>query len=335
MNSQTQIYLAPFQGITTYTYREVYSKYFGGIDKLFTPFFTGNQKPKSVKKRAYEFNFPYQNNVEVVPQMLSKDAVEIARFANFCDDKGFKEVNWNLGCPYPRVANKKRGSGMLPYPDMVNEILEKVMPEIDINFSIKCRLGYFSEDEILDLMDVFNSYKISELTIHARIGKQLYTGDVRIEAMKKAISKSQIDMAYNGDIFSVPDFIELQNNLETIDNWMIGRGLLVDPFLPLKIKNEQVPDLSEQKEIVSKFITDLYLAYRKRMNDRQQSTGALKELWRYMSYSFTNSQKILNSIKKTRSLDDYEEVVANVFQQYEWVGSDAGLYRKYLKRKAD
>lgn len=335
MNSQTHIYLAPFQGITTYTYREVYSKYFGGIDKLFTPFFTGNQKPKSLEKRAYEFNFPYQNNVEVVPQMLSKDAVEIARFANFCDDKGFKEVNWNLGCPYPRVVSKKRGSGMLPYPDMVNEILEKIMPEIDINFSIKCRLGYFEEDEILDLMDVFNSYNISELTIHARIGKQLYGGNIRIEAMKKAISKSSIDMAYNGDIFSVADFIELQNNLETIDNWMIGRGLLVDPFLPMKIKNRLVPKLTEQKEIAYKFITDLYLAYRKKMNDRPQSMGALKEFWGFMSYSFSNSQKIFNSIKKTRSFDEYEEVVANVFQQYEWVGSEAGLFKQHLNRKND
>ena len=335
MISNHNIYLAPFQGITTYTYREVYSKYFGGIDKLFTPFFTGNQKPKSLEKRAYEFNFPYQNNVEVVPQMLSKDAVEIARFANFCDDKGFREVNWNLGCPYPRVANKKRGSGMLPYPEMVNEILEKVMPEIDINFSIKCRLGYFSEEEIIDLMDVFNSFKISELTVHARIGKQLYTGDVRIEAMKKAISKSSIDMAYNGDIFSVDDFKEIQNNLETIDNWMIGRGLLVDPFLPMKIKNEHYPDLSEQKEIAYKFITDLYLAYRKKMNGSPQSTGALKELWGFMSYSFPNSQKILNRIKKTRSLDEYEEVVANVFNDNDWVGSDAKLYSMYLNKKTD
>ena len=332
MNLQTHIYLAPFQGITTYTYREVYLKYFGGIDKLFTPFFTGNQKPKSLEKRAYEFNYPYQNNVVVVPQMLSKDAVEIARFANFCYDKGFKEVNWNLGCPYPRVANKKRGSGMLPYPELVNEILENVMPEIDINFSIKCRLGYFSEKEILDLLDVFNSYKISELTIHARIGKQLYAGDVRIQAMKNAISKSQIEMAYNGDIFSTSDFKKLHNELTTIDKWMIGRGLLVDPFLPMKIKNRQVPELSEQKEIVYKFITDLYLAYRKKMNDRPQSTGALKELWGFMSYSFTNSQKILNSIKKTRSLDEYEEVVAAVFKNNEWEGSDAGLYKKYLKK---
>jgi len=119
---------------------------------------------------------------------------------------------------------------MLPYPEMINEILGKVIPETDIKFSIKCRLGYFSEDEILTLIDVFNSSNIDELTIHARIGKQLYAGDVRIEAVKKAILKGAGNIVYNGDIFSVSDFIKIQDDLKTTNHWMIGRGLLVDPF---------------------------------------------------------------------------------------------------------
>jgi len=329
MIQQPQIYLAPFQGITTYTYREVYTKYFGGVDKLFTPFFTGKQKPNSQLKRAFEFNFTHHNGVEVVPQILSKEPDEIAQFANFCDRKGFSEVNWNLGCPYPRVANKKRGSGILPYPDMISEILEKVMSEIDINFSIKCRLGYFEEDEILKLMDVFNSHKIYELTIHARIGKQLYAGDVRIEALKRAISKSKIDIVYNGDVFSKNDFERISDNIK-LDNWMIGRGLLADPFLPIKIKNEYTPELLEQKELAYKFITDLYLAYRKKGNNKPQSIGVVKELWGFMAYSFNNPQKVFNTIKKAKSFDEYEEIVAAVFRNYDWVGSDAGLYKLHL-----
>lgn len=331
MTPRPKIYLAPFQGITTYTYRQVYTKYFGGIDKLFTPFFTGNQKPKSITKRAYEFNYTRQNNVEVVPQLLSKDADEIIRFANFCNEKGFNEINWNLGCPYPRVANKKRGSGMMPYPDLVNDILEKVMPTIEIDFSIKCRLGYFAEDEILDLTAVFNSFNISELTIHARIGKQLYAGDVRIEALKRVLLQNRIVAVYNGDIFSVSDFKNFQNKLKSIDRFMIGRGLLVDPFLPIKIKTGKVPELSEQKEIAYKFITDLYIAYRKKINDKPQATSVLKELWSFMAFSFNNPQKVFNSIKKTRSFDEYEEAVATVFHNFDWVGSDGGLFKMHLQ----
>ncbi len=325
-----KIYMAPFQGITTFTYREVYSKYFSGIDKLTTPFFVGNQKPNGTTKKALEFNFTHHNRVEVVPQMLSKDADELSKFAEFCHNKGYSEINWNLGCPYPRVANKKRGSGMLPYPEMVHDILTKVMANIDINFSIKCRLGYFDDDEILALMDVFNLFNISELIIHARIGKQLYAGDVRLDALTAAVSKSKLPIVYNGDIFSKNDFENIRIKVN-VDRWMVGRCLLVDPFLPQKIKEGYAPDLEEQKHIVYKFITDLYLAYRKSRNNKPQSIGVVKELWGFLAYSFSNPQKIFNAIKKTKSFDEYEEVVAQVFKRYDWLGSDAELLAKRLK----
>lgn len=326
MNSNPSLYLAPFQGITTYTYREVYTKYFKGIAKLFTPFYPGGNSTKGLSKRAFELNFTHQNGVEVVPQVLSKDADEIIRFANFCDEKGYKEINWNLGCPYARVANKKRGSGILPYPIMVNEILKDVMPQISINLSIKCRLGYFSEDEILTLMDVYNTYNLNELTIHARLGKQLYSGDVNMDAFKKAMDMSQIPMVYNGDIFSEKNYLTKKDELDPINLWMIGRGLLVDPFLPMKIIGIDVPDNEEQKRIAYKFITDLYLSYRKKTNDRLQAISVMKELWGFMSYSFDNPQKIFNKIKKTTSFDAYEEVVARAFKENNWLGSEGELY---------
>lgn len=321
MDTIPKIYQAPFQGITTYTYREVYTNYFGGVDKLFTPFFTGVHKSKSLEKKAAELNFTHQNGIEVVPQVLSKDADEILRFADVCQNKGFKEINWNLGCPFPRVANKKRGSGILPYPEMVNSILEKTMPRLDIDFSIKCRLGYFSEEEIIELMDVFNLYEISEITIHARIGKQLYTGDVRLEAFKDALGKSKADIVYNGDIFSKKGFEKYNTDFKTVNKWMIGRGMLYNPFLPAIVKGLHIPDAEGQKHIIYKFTTDLYLAYRKKMNHRLQAINVMKEFWAYLSHSFENPQKVFNAIKKTKSFNDYEEAVAETFIKYNWIGS--------------
>jgi len=51
-----------------------------------------------------------------------------------------------------------------------------------------------------------------------------------------------------------------------------------------------------------------------------------------MAYSFNNPQKIFNSIKKVKSFDDYEEIVASVFRNYDWVGSDVELYNMHLQR---
>jgi len=315
------IYLAPFQGITGVTFRRLYTKHFKGVDKLFTPFFTGIQNDSRLTpRRLAELGNIFENNVEVIPQILSKDAGEIIRFASLCSKLGFREINWNLGCPYPQVATKKRGSGMLPYPAMVEEILQKVMQEITIRFSVKCRLGYNSIDEINALIPLFNRYAISEVTIHARIGKQLYSGIPDQDAFEKSIELLSVPLVYNGDIFSYSDYLQLNARFETIHTWMIGRGLLSDPFLPSIIKGIPIPN--NRKETIRRFIEDLYLGYRKQTNDSLASLGVLKEYWNYLAESFDDPHKVFKKVKKVTGFDEYEDAVAFVFQEYGWIGSD-------------
>lgn len=317
----TSIYLAPFQGITGVTFRNVYSRHFQGVDKLFTPFFTAiNSDLKLPPRKLAELGHISESGVEVVPQILSKDADEILRFAHFCEKQGFQELNWNLGCPYPMVANKKRGSGMLPYPDMVDEILQKVMTETAIRFSVKCRLGYFSAEEIFNLIPVFNHHTISELTIHARIGKQLYSGEPDMETFREALVLLTVPAVYNGDIFSMNDFQRVSNTFPPINTWMVGRGLLSDPFLPSIIKG--LPTEEHPQAKIRQFIDDLYFAYRKQLSDNPAVLGILKEYWHYLAESFNNPHKVFKKLKKVKKFDEYEEAVDFIFGEYEWIGSE-------------
>jgi len=327
MNNRSRIYLAPFQGITGTVFRDIYTEHFKGVDKLFTPFFTGIYKEKNLTTRSDELHMASHHNVPLVPQILSKDAEEIVRFAEFTAEKGFSEINWNLGCPYPRVANKKRGSGLLPHPEMVAEILSQLQGQLPVQLSVKCRLGYYIPDEIFELIPIFNRFEISELIIHARIGKQLYKGDVDIETFKKCINLSKVPLAYNGDIFSVDDLDKFKFQFSGLHTWMIGRGLLIDPFLPGDIKDLEIPP-EYRKGIAEKYVMDLYLAYRKRMHDRLQAINVMKELWSFLSYAFDQPEKIFNRIKKCKTFDAYEQVVSDVFKNHRWIGSEGAQYKK-------
>jgi len=291
------------------------------VDKLYTPFFTAiNNELKLPARKMAELGNSTENGIEVVPQILSKDAEEIIRFASFCEKQGFKELNWNLGCPYPMVANKKRGSGMLPYPEMVDEILQKVMVETSIRFSVKCRLGYFSPEEIFKLIPVFNQHRISELTIHARIGKQLYSGETDQDTFQKAISLLSVPAVYNGDIFSLSNFQKVSDRFPAINTWMIGRGLLSDPFLPAIIKG--LPIETDRQAIIRRFTDELYSSYRRQLNDNPAVLGILKEYWHYLAESFDNPHKVFKKVKKVKKFDEYEDAVDVVFGEYEWVGSE-------------
>lgn len=325
MLRKTFIYLAPFQGITGVTFREVYTRHFCGVDKLFTPFFTNiSNDSKLPPRKQKELGNPCENSIEVVPQILSKDAGEIIRFARFCRELGFSELNWNLGCPYPQVANKKRGSGMLPYPALIEQIMQQLGAEMPVRFSVKCRLGYFSPDEIAELIPIFNHHTISEVTIHARIGKQLYSGETDILSFRNAASILMTPVVYNGDIFSLDGFLQIQDQLPSIHTWMIGRGLLADPFLPSLIKGLSVP--ADQKSVVKKFISDLYYVYRRQLNDSLAVLGILKEYWQYLALSFSDPHKVFRCLKKVKSFDEYEDAVRLVFDEYEWIGSAGRLF---------
>ena len=112
MNNDFTLSLAPFQGITDMVYRNCFMKHFSGIDKYYTPFFSGIQKNHAKNLQTEEID-PRCNDIHTLtPQILSNDATEILRFAEQCQQMGYREINLNLGCPFPCVANKKRGCGL-------------------------------------------------------------------------------------------------------------------------------------------------------------------------------------------------------------------------------
>ena len=218
---------------------------------------------------------------------------------------------------------------MLPHPEMVEEILSSLMPKILTNLSVKCRLGYHAPTEIESLIPLFNQYNISELTVHARLGIQLYKGAVDWDSLARVVDLVQIPLVYNGDIFSSEDYQTFSSQFPQISRVMIGRGLLTDPFLPAKIKGHSVPGLEDQKILVKKFMEDLYLSYRKHLNDRLNVIGIMKELWANLACGFENPGKVFGSIKKCHTFDEYETFVAHVFDEYQWVGSEAQLLKTF------
>ncbi len=305
--------LGPFQGITDAPFRNVFKRHFGGIDKFYTPFFTGIHKEDHAKNLQGEEIDPKFNDVETLtPQILSTDAEEILRFTKQCKQLGYKEINLNMGCPFPRVANKKRGCGLLPYPDMVEAMFERVFEEIDIKFSVKCRLGYFSPEEIEAIIPIFNRFPLSELIIHPRIGKQLYKGEADVERFKALIPYINAPLVYNGDIFSRESFGHIREQVQSVNQFMLGRGILANPFLAEEIRGGAW-NAPERIARLYAYIVDLYEDRLRHAGGSPKVLGRMKELWSYLMNSFEEPQVVWRKIKKINALKEYEDAVEYVF----------------------
>ena len=118
-----KFYLAPLEGITGHIYRNALEKYFPGTDRYFTPFIAPDQN-RILRTKERRDVLPEHNHVpDLVPQILTNDAREFQRTALVLQEMGYQEVNLNLGCPSGTVVSKKRGSGLLAYPDEVDRLL--------------------------------------------------------------------------------------------------------------------------------------------------------------------------------------------------------------------
>jgi tRNA-dihydrouridine synthase len=305
---------SPLQGFTDFRFRNAQNKFFGGIDTYYAPYIRLNGK--MVIKSSYQRDLLPENNTvqEIIPQIITNDADEFLFVSKYVQELGYKELNWNLGCPYPMVTKCGMGSGLISNTEKINHILHKVHNESDIIVSMKMRLGYDTTEEILDVFPVLEKYPIKNVAIHARIGKQLYKGGVHLDAFQTCIDQSNIKLYYNGDITSVSSFKKMQERFPTIDHWMIGRGLIADPFLPSMIKNNSLEYPKNKMELFSNFHDTLYEGYSESLSGATHILLKMHHLWEYFSVIFANPHKVAKNVKKAKSIKNYEATVKEIIK---------------------
>jgi len=250
-----------------------------------------------------------------IPQIMGSDPDDFAMLANRLFDLGYATVNWNLGCPFRMVVKKGRGSGMLCYPDRIESFLEKALPALKPKLSIKLRIGLTYPDEVLELMPIFNTYAIEELIIHPRTGMQMYEGDVNLDMFAQCLQLSTHRIVYNGDITSAGGLAVLSKRFGSVDRWMIGRGLIGNPFLAEEIKTNTVKPFSEKIKIMKAFHDHLFAEYAKMLQGPAHITNKMKEVWTYMANFFEDSEKVRKKINKTHQRDHYVDVVNKILNE--------------------
>jgi tRNA-dihydrouridine synthase B len=316
-NMKPVLHLAPLHGVTNYILRNTFFEFFGGFDAAMAPFIF-SKHPIDCKNKLLKDILPENNKgIKIIPQILSNDPVEFLSLAQNIIDLGYDEINLNLGCPYKMVANKQRGSGLLPFPQRIESFLEAVIPSLKIPLSLKIRLGRERPEEVNVLIPVFNKYPLKKIIIHPRTGIQMYDGKADVEAFVSAAKLLQHPVSYNGDITSLAVFNDIQAKCAFVNEFMLGRGALQNPFLPSQIKNETIP--SDKAQHIRHYHDALFARYSSVLSGPGHVLDKMKEIWGYLGMSFTHSERVIRSIHKASSLQEYNCAVNNAFNNEKWV----------------
>lgn len=308
--SDHQILLAPLQGLTDFRFRQAFHAVFSGIDVSYSPWIRLNHD-KSLKKGHTDDVQPKHNiGYKVIPQIMTNDAEDFIFLAKYLHDLGHEEMNWNLGCPYPMVAKRGMGSGLLCNPQKVTEVLEEVLPKIPIKLSIKMRLGYENNTDTPDLMPYLNDFPLTEIIIHGRTAKQMYTGVVDQEQFGVCVERSKHNMVYNGDIASYAELAALQEKFPTVRRWMLGRGVIANPFLPGMIARKS--DTYPENEVVlfMKFHNLLMENYGAQLSGDKHLLMKMSSFWEYFAKCFSDPHQVYKRVNKAKNMQAYQAAVA-------------------------
>lgn len=322
--------MAPLEGLTTYIFRNAHAKYFGKMDKYYTPFLSLHKEKEFSHKERQEILPENNTGLWVVPQVLTNSSEDFLKAAQKLKDIGYEEVNINLGCPSGTVVPKGKGAGMLAQPEQLEHFLEEIFEKTPMKISLKTRLGMEDVQEWDRILEIYNKFPLEELIVHARVREDYYKKPVRWEAFGKALERSNCPVCYNGDIFTVEEYVTLEERFFKLQAVMLGRGLLRNPGLATEISKsgysqkcgEETRDVGAEKDSdyfvrLCSFHDEIYREYQKILSGDRNVLFKMKEFWSYLICSFPEMEKQLKKLHKTKSCAEYESWLRILFQNVE------------------
>ena len=304
---------APLDGITKTVFRRVWQEQFGGADRFFIPFFSPTSDHLMTPRDLKELDQARNPGLRLVPQVMTKRAEDFLWAAEVVKDLGYNEVNLNLGCPSGTITAKGKGSGFLSKPEALEQFFDEVFSKVTLPVSVKTRLGIYDPEEFDRILAIYNRYPIHCLTIHPRVQKQFYKGEVHADAFEKALAESKNPLCYNGDLKTVEAFKSFEERFPSVSHVMVGRGAIGDPALLRKVRGTGGPATREE---LQHFTKTLYAAYTEFYEGQDaQAAQRMKEVWFYMIHLFEGGERIDRKLRRNRDPRIYEQLEAPIFAE--------------------
>jgi tRNA-dihydrouridine synthase len=323
-----KILFAPLQGYTTGIYRKAHAEIFGGVDAYYAPFLRiENGKPR--EKDLRDLN-SFDKNAREIPQIIANSVDEFKILANALIAKGYTEIDFNMGCPFPMQVNRHRGAGLLSDEQAVQEIMDEIRkisnangtaPTIvkgtaSVKFSVKMRLGQDSPDEAFAILPILNEAPLSQITLHPRLGKQQYKGAIDFKSFEKFYAECRHPLVYNGDITSVSQICEMERRYPKLAGVMIGRGLLARPSLAAEYKELNEINCAAPQDSLGKIFQMHHVIFDhacKTYQGDSQILSHVQSFWEYLEPSIP--KKIFKKIKKAGKLSEYQVAIIEITSQ--------------------
>ena len=298
--------LAPMEDVTDVVFRHVVKKA-GAPDVFFTEFTNSDSKESVQGRLVFE-----EDEQPIVAHIWGDNPEYFRQMSKELKEMGFKGIDINMGCPVPNVATRGKGSGLILRPDVAAELIAAAK-EGGLPVSVKTRIGYHSQDEMIDWLAHILKQDIANLSIHLRTRDEMSKVPAKWELIPEILAlRDEIApdtfITINGDVLDRQMGLELVEKYG-VDGVMIGRGIFKNPYaFEKEPKNHSTEDLLG----LLRLQLDLQDEYAKQV---PRSIVGLHRFFKIYVKGFPGASDLRVSLMNTKSTDEVRALLDAFFQK--------------------
>lgn len=251
---------------------------------------------------------PRENPVSL--QLFGSDPDLLAEIAAQIEERPFDILDFNMGCPVPKVVNNGEGSALMKDPKRVEEILSKMVRATKKPVTVKFRRG-FDEEHInaVEIAKIAEACGVAAVAVHGRTRQQYYSGTADWDIIRQVKEAVQIPVIGNGDLLSAEDVVRMKEQTGC-DGFMIGRGAQGNPWIFQQILHKLETGQDLPKPTMQE-VAQMVLAHaHKQLEVKGEYTG-IREIRKHAAWytaGYKNSSKLRGRINEVETLEQLESL---------------------------
>ncbi len=306
------IFLAPMAGVTDSAFRSIVRE-LSGKSLMFSEMVSSNgihyrnEKTLEMLKTA-EAERP------IAIQLFGSNPAICAEAAKFVEDFGSAAViDFNMGCPAPKIVKNGDGSALMQNPKLAGEILSAVRKAVNLPVSVKIRLGFDENINAVEIARVAEDSGVNFIAVHGRTRPQFYSGAANWAEIAKVKAAVKIPVIANGDVRDY-DSLDKILKITKADGVMIGRAAQGNPWiignlLKYFLTGEKTPPpaLTERKKIMRRHFEKLIEFKGEYIGIREMRAHAA-----WYTKGLIGGAEIRNKFNRAETVDEFIKIIDNL-----------------------
>ena len=226
-----KMYLAPMAGVTDAAFRIIVREVSGFNDIMYSEMVSSTGLHYKSQKTFDMLKFT-EDELPIAVQIFGSNPQYVSEAANYISQlENVSAIDFNLGCPAPKVVKNGEGSALMKNPLLVSELLKALRQSTTLPLSVKMRLGFDSAHiNAVEIAKIAEDCGVNSITVHGRTREQYYSGKADWSEIAKVKQAVKVPVIANGDVRDVDSLNAIIKETNP-DDVMIGRAAMGNPWI--------------------------------------------------------------------------------------------------------